>query len=138
MIATVLRIRTCLSCSRSICILFRSSLAKMIFFFLSYFSCHSSPTLSVLEQNYDPCSLSSSYLCRMQTYCHPFRQKKTTQVRCLIWQPHKRSRDSTFDVSCRPLSAPRVCIAHTRDAPTISCQKLVRSSVCCGRSTFDV
>ena len=55
---------------------------------LSHVSCHSrSPTRSVLEQNYDPCSLSSSYLCRMQTYCHPFRQKKTTRVRCLIWQP---------------------------------------------------
>ena len=56
--------------------------------FLSHVSCHSrSPTRSVLEQNYDPCPLSSSYLCRMQTYCHPFRQKKTTRVRCLIWQP---------------------------------------------------
>ena len=41
---------------------------------------------------------------------------------------------SEFDLSCRPLSAQRVCMANTLTPLLISCQKFVWS---CGRSTFD-
>ena len=70
-------------------------------------------TLSVLEQNYDPCSLSSSHLCRMQTYCHPFRlsdyPKDENQINVgrmfgrSPWQPSYRS---VLQFSLAPLSVP--------------------------------
>ena len=112
----------------------------------------------------DPGSISSSYLCRMQTYCGPFvcPSIKKHKIKCWSkWQPsyrsvlhfslaplvflyfgshfriviflrRNRSPDtmlyiavvaktavtSEFDLSCKPLSAQRACMANTRDAPT--------------------
>ena len=69
--ATVLRIRA-LSLMQPLDMhLFRSRRAKGSFWF--YVSCHTFTNTFCTQQKYrDPGSMSSSYLCKMQTYCDPF------------------------------------------------------------------
>ena len=129
---------------------------------MSYFSCHSSQTLSVLNKctvTQVPSRLVTCAECRHTaapfvcptipsiksnigrndnhhivafcTFRWPFFVflyfgsyfrvvvfLRSNHEDVLYGSRHKRSRDSKFDLSCRPLSAQRVCMANTRDAST--------------------
>ena len=98
---------------------------------LSHVSCHSrSPTRSVLEQNYDPCSLSSSYLCRMQTYCHLFRQKKNDPGKMFDMAAATNAAATVRSTSLVGLFLLRECALPTRVTPLlISCRSYADGAV---------
>ena len=87
-----MRIRACLSCSRSICIFFVPDVPGDVFCLIFRATVHKHFAYSTKYR--DPGSISSSYLCRMQTYCGPFclSDYPKHKIKCWSkWQPSYRS-----------------------------------------------